>query len=181
MLDSVERWLSLFMNMPLVYWTGVSMDTFTQLTHSLVVLFRLTTLDEPGWNRDEVRKRADVFDILDRACDQIDRIPGELGLIDASGQRSGLFFKTNYLFRAIKLLFLREAKAKGIDVEQCVSTAGQGIEAGSVPQLPEYASTTIDDFIMDLSNEPWLADLLDVNLDWNYGAANLPWSQYSEY
>ncbi|KAJ4404701.1 hypothetical protein N0V82_010444 [Gnomoniopsis sp. IMI 355080] len=180
-LDSVERWLSLFLDMPLVYWTGVSMDTFTQLTHNLVVLFRLTILDEPGWDRDEVRKHADVFDILDRACDHVDRVPGELGLLDATGQRNGLFFKTNYLFRAIKQLFLREAKAKGIEVEQIVSIAGQGVEAGSDPQVPAYASTTTDDFIMDLSNEPWLADLLDMNLDWNYGADNLPWSQYSEY
>lgn len=180
-LYSVEHWLTLFLDMPLIYWTGISMDTFTQFTHSLVVLFRLTTLDEPGWDRAEVRKRADVFAMLDRACDLVDRIPGELGLVDAGGQRSGLFFKTNYLFRAIKQLFLREAMAKGIKVEQVISAAGQGMGAGADPQVPAYESTTTDELIVDLSKEPWLADILDMNLDWNYVAENLPWSQYSEY
>ncbi|KAJ4387719.1 hypothetical protein N0V93_008318 [Gnomoniopsis smithogilvyi] len=181
-LDSVERWLSLFLDMPLLHWTGVSMDIFTQFTHNLVVLFRLTTLDEPGWDIDQVRKRADVFSILDRACDLVDRIPGELGLMDADGQRSGLFFKTNYLFRAIKQLFLRQARAKGTQVEKAVTNFGQGVEVESSPQMPAYESTTTtEDLIMDLSNEPWLADLLEMNLDWNYGAESLPWSRYSEY
>lgn len=145
------------------------MDTFAQFTHSLVVLLRLTTLEEPGWDRDEVRRRVDVFAILDRACERVDRIPGELGLVDsADGQRSGLFFKTNYLFRAIKQLFLRHAKA------------GEDMESGFEAQASQ-ASTTENEFIMDLSNEPWLADLLDMDLAWNWEEENLPWSQYSEY
>lgn len=157
------------------------MDTFAQFTHSLVVLLRLTTLEEPGWDRDEVRRRVDVFAILDRACGRVDRIPGELGLLDsADGTRNGLFFKTNYLFRAIKQLFLRHAKEKVTEVEQTVSTAGKGVESGFEAQAFQ-ASTTEDGLIMDLSNEPWLADLLDMDLAWNWEAENLPWSQYSEY
>lgn len=179
-LDSVERWLALFLDMPLLYWTGVSVDTFAQFTHSLVVLLRLTTLEEPGWDREEVRGRVDVFDVLDRACEMVDRIPGELGLVDAEGPRSGLFFKTNYLFRAIKQLFLRHAKEKAPEVEQSVSMAGKGVKSGLEASVIQ-ASTTEDEFIMDLSNEPWLADLLDMDLTWNWETENLPWSQYSEY
>lgn len=153
------------------------MDTFAQFTHSVVVLFRLTTLEEPDWDRDEVRIRADVYSILDRACDTIDRIPGELGMVDSSGRRSGLFFKTNYLLRAIKQLFLRKSKAIGM---KSSTTTVQGLEVES--QAPAHAaSRAADDFVMDLSNEPWLADLLDMDLTWNFGSENLPWSQYSEY
>lgn len=183
-LESVERWLNLFLEMPSIYWAGVSVDTFAQFTHSLVVLLRLTTLEEPGWDRDDVRRRVDVFAILDRACERVDQIPGELGLVDsADGQRSGLFFKTNYLFRAIKQLFLRHAKEHAIESEQSVSIAGnKGVEPEVEVQAQELkSSTTEDGLIMDLSNEPWLADLLDMDLAWNWEEENLPWSQYSEY
>lgn len=167
--------------MPSIYWAGVSVDTFAQFTHSLVVLLRLTTLEEPGWDRDEVRTRVDVFATLDRACERVDRIPGELDLVDsADGTRSGLFFKTNYLFRAIKQLFLRHAKDNAAEVEQSVSMAGKGMESVFEAQASQ-ASTSEDELIMDLSNEPWLADLLDMDLAWNWEEENLPWSQYSEY
>lgn len=167
--------------MPLLYWAGVSVDTFAQFTHSLVVLLRLTTLEEPAWDRGEVRRCVDVFAVLDRACEMVDRIPGELGLVDSEGPRSGLFFKTNYLFRAIKQLFLRHAKERSAEVEQSVFVpAGKDVEGGV--EAPVFqASTTEDEIIMDLSNEPWLADLLDMDLTWKWESENLPWSQYSEY
>ncbi|RYP67412.1 hypothetical protein DL771_007243 [Monosporascus sp. 5C6A] len=107
-LDSAERWLAVFSGMPLCDWAGVSVDVFSQFTQCLVVLFRLATLDEPGWDLEEVRRRADVFETLDRFCEIIDRIPAALDITDAEGPRRGLFFKTTHLLCAIKALFLAE-------------------------------------------------------------------------
>lgn len=166
------------MDMPLIYWTGVSMDTFSQLTHSLVVLFRLTTHNEPGWDQDEVRRRADVLSILDQACDTIDQIPPTLGIVDADGPRSGLFFKTTYLFRAIKTLFMREMKPKASEGQMSfsvpVSTVDASMDAAGEPAL-------VDDFIMNLSNEPWLADLLAMGPSWNAGPETFLYPPYAEY
>jgi hypothetical protein len=74
------------------------------------VLFKLTTLHEPVWDVAEVKTRADIFKLLDLACDTVDRVVVEMGMVDASGQRHGLFFKANYLFRTIKALFLAETE-----------------------------------------------------------------------
>ncbi|KAF3071318.1 hypothetical protein GL218_00651 [Daldinia childiae] len=89
-------------------WHGFTADLFTQFTQYLVVLFRLQTLDEPGWDQDEVRRRADVFGIIDQACIDVDRVPVSLGMVDAEGPRSGFFFKMSRLLREVRALFLAE-------------------------------------------------------------------------
>lgn len=205
-LVSVERWLGLFLDMPPLYWTGVSMDTFSQLTHTLVVLFRLTAhVDEPGWDRADVRRRADVLAVLDRVCDVVERIPTALGIVDADGPRSGLFFKTTYLFRAIRVLFAREM---GLPVGGGGSSGGRGgisssdgaaglgpfstvpgtaagavgagsTQDGSVEGMGEPA--LVDDFIMNLSNEPWLSDLLAMGPSFNGGPEAFLYPPYTEY
>lgn len=158
------------------------MDTFSQLTHSLVVLFRLTTHDEDGWDQDEVRRRANVLTILDQACDVVESIPPALGIVDAEGPRSGLFFKTTYLFRAIKTLFMREMGSKAVaeGLSLVVPDITTGVDASSMEALKEPALA--DDFVMTLSNEPWLADLLTMEPTWNsVPEGNFLYPPYAEY
>ncbi|KAI1803832.1 hypothetical protein F4811DRAFT_553484 [Daldinia bambusicola] len=103
-----ERWFSTLVTLPLPDWHGLTADLFTQFTQYLIVLFRLVTLDEPGWDQDEVRRRADVFAIIDRCCVEVERVPPALGMVDAEGPRSGFFFKMPLLLRDVKVLFIAE-------------------------------------------------------------------------
>ncbi|KAI1099756.1 hypothetical protein F4804DRAFT_73532 [Jackrogersella minutella] len=107
-LSSIERWLSVYAGMPQCEWIGFTADVFTQFMQFLVVLFKLSILDEPGWDLQEVRRRADVFESLDRACENVDRVPALVGMVDADGPRRGLFFKMTCLLRDVKALFLAE-------------------------------------------------------------------------
>ncbi|KAI2783131.1 hypothetical protein F4815DRAFT_459998 [Daldinia loculata] len=107
-LSIAERWISILNALPYCEWHGITADLFTQFTQYLVVLFRLQTLDEPGWDQDEVRRRADVFGIIDQACIDVDHVPVSLGMVDAEGPRSGFFFKMSRLLREVRALFLAE-------------------------------------------------------------------------
>lgn len=161
--------------MPLIDWVGISVDVFAQFTHCLVALFKLTTLDEPGWNLEDVRKRVDVFEILDRACETIDYVPVVLGMVDAEGPRSGLFFKTTYLLRAIKALFLAEMPPDKVpDSLRLSNGAADGVAdfMGGPP--------ITDDFLASLAGEPWLSDIFDfpnlgTELAGSTSSAPLPW------
>jgi hypothetical protein len=165
LLNSAERWTSLFLEMPLKQWVGINVDLFSQFTHNLVVLCRLQTADEPGWDRDEVRRRADVVEILNGAKKMMDSVPIELGMVDADGPRSGLFFKTAYLLEAIKNLFLREigiALPPGA-VQPNDSDSHIGTDTDAVGGLFP------DDPVFDLSIEPWLSDILTSGSGWDFG------------
>ena len=147
----VERWLDLFFDMPTIDWPGITVDTFSQFTHCLVALFKLNTLNEEGWDLQEIKRRANVFTVLDRVCERIDQIPGLLGVVDAEGPRSGLFFKTTVLLRAIKTLFMGEAAPEAqVDAVQMRDDAMTGM-------MGDIAS--MDDLYLNLAEEPWIADM----------------------
>ncbi len=155
-LTSIERWRALFSELPLADWTGITVDSFNQFMHCVVVLFKLTTLDEPGWDLEEVRRRADVFEVLDRTCEKIERVPAMLGMVDADGPRNGLFFKTGYLLRAIKALFLEEMTPEKASSAAQTPYPGQG--GGGTDGYVGDDSIPVD-FLMGLADEPWLMDI----------------------
>lgn len=155
-LNTIESWLATFFEMPECVWIGISVDIFAQFMHCLVVLFKLTTLETLGWDLEEVRRRADVFEILDRAAETVDRVPARLGIMDARGPRRGLLFKTSYLFRAIKALFMAEMGPRKQQQQQQQSLLAA--QDGSVGSGGDgYVS---DEFLMSLWDEPWFSDIL---------------------
>lgn len=158
-LTCIERWQAVSIEMAPGDWIGISVDGFTQFTHCLVVLFKLTMLEEPGWDVDEVRKRADVFGILDHTCEVVHRVPAAVGMVDADGPRNGLFFKVTYFLRAIKALFLSELPPT-IQVD---SSRGNS----SDPADPMADVAISDDFILNLADEPWFSDIMGST--WDFG------------
>ncbi|KAI1734295.1 hypothetical protein F4680DRAFT_438896 [Xylaria scruposa] len=154
-LTTIESWLTIFFEMPLFNWIGISVDVFAHFTHCLVILFKLTTLERPGWDLEEVMRRANVFEILDRAAETVDRVPTTLGIMDAEGPRRGLLFKTSYLFRAIKALFLAEMGPQKQQQQQpSLSTAQDGsVDFGDEQYVP-------DEFLTSLWEEPWFSDIM---------------------
>jgi hypothetical protein len=145
---------------------GITVDHFAQFLFALVVLFRLTTITESGWDNDQVRHRLDVLDVLDRCCSIIDQIPSALGIIDAEGPRSGLLFKTTYLLRAIKTLFqtelvqVKQANEKRAQSSGSGSGSGVGGDGTDNGLGIDTNMLMIDNFLMNLGDEPWMSDVL---------------------
>jgi hypothetical protein len=50
-----------------------------------MILFRLSTLNELGWDTEEVRKRADVLDIMDGLAKGPERLTESVDLVDSMG------------------------------------------------------------------------------------------------
>ncbi|ETS73708.1 hypothetical protein PFICI_14654 [Pestalotiopsis fici W106-1] len=183
LLTCAERWLAVWFEMPLVDWLGVTVDTFAQFTHCLIILFKLTTLSEPGWDIEEVRRRADVLEALDRSCATVERVPTAVGMVDAEPEspHRGLFFKTTYLLRSIKALILAEMTPDGVP-----SAALQSPESGVViddyneggGSLMHYGTEYMfmrDELVLSLSDEPWLSDMWSSSWDRiSEGAFNQP-------
>ncbi|KAI0121427.1 hypothetical protein F4776DRAFT_630812 [Hypoxylon sp. NC0597] len=152
-LNIVERWLAAYSEMPLSDWVGISVDIFTQFMQYFVVLFKLSILDEPGWDLQEVRRRANIFEILDRACDNIDRVPVITGMVDAEGPRSGLFFKMNCVLRDVKALFLAEMPPD-IQLGAAFPTPNSGPDANDTNGNAELMDFTFsDEFLLSMLQE----------------------------
>jgi hypothetical protein len=160
-LVTVERWLAIFDEMTFTDWLGINVESFSQFTHCLVILFKLSTFEEPGWDLGDIKRRADVFVILDRAYEIIINVPAAVGIVDADGPRKGLFFKSAFLFRAIKALFLAEMPPKLQTGD--LQTPESNALSESLAQFGP--GPTPDEVSFNLSTEPWLSDIFDYAWD----------------
>ncbi|KAK9417646.1 hypothetical protein SUNI508_01403 [Seiridium unicorne] len=159
-LTVIESWLDVFTHMPLVDAIGIHVDNFTQFLHCIVVLFKLSVLEEPGWDLEEVRRRLDVFNVLDTTYQLVENITIVTGMVDAEGPRNGLFFKAKHLWRAIKALLVAEYSESMVtsNLHGCQKEGGAN-EAATVAE-----DISMDNFLFNLADEPWLSDIY--NYDW---------------
>lgn len=208
-LTTAEKWLAVMREIPASSWQGVDAGYSTQLSHNVVVLFKLTMLgamsssssssSSLGWlSPNEVRARVDIFEVMDYAAEMSDTVATVAELVDNDeGPRSGLWFKAKYLMRAIKALFMAEMRRQ---IPEAIERVGFGAflspptTAGTTTTASEFhglsSSTEVysdmsvldafaadaefpvaEDFILGLSQEPWLADIIGSSWDFDPGAS----------
>lgn len=177
----IENWLAVFRGIPIDGWVGISVDSFSQFTHCLSVLFRLTTLEDPDWDNEDVRRRADILSLLDYYAVTLDQVHKATGMVNAPGPRSGMFFKTSYLMKALKKLFLKELDPNYEEKEQ--EAGKQPIDElmkqgdlHTAPDINMEEPSFTQEFLSGLAEEPWISDVfgttwdfamdLDIPVDW---------------
>ncbi|QDS72293.1 hypothetical protein FKW77_006920 [Venturia effusa] len=163
LLGAIERWFDVFHAVPNSQWIGTPFGSFTQYGHCAILLFKLTTLDEPGWEKEEVVKRANLLDILDRLASRLDTIPQEMQLVDTpEGSDSGLFFKAAKLIRGMRASFAAELNNTVAPHPQPQQTISQ------IPTNPSTAELLSnvpdpDDVLMLLADDPFMAEMFCIH------------------
>jgi hypothetical protein len=83
-LRAVRSWYEIWFSIPLIDIPGLPFSIYTQLSQTQVALHRLTTSDEPAWDKELLRNTADLLVILDRSAvrfEEVERVypqePGE--------------------------------------------------------------------------------------------------------
>ncbi|KAJ9130362.1 Zn2/Cys6 DNA-binding protein [Pleurostoma richardsiae] len=165
LLSGAERWLEIFFSMPLADWVGINTSNFGQFTHCLTILFKLSNLDEPGWDTEMVRGRADLLEVIDRYCESMERVPAVTGMVDASGPRSGLMFKTAPIMRLVKDLFAAEMRPKA--TTGAVDGPSGSADAGEADEFTADSMGLPDDVLAVLAEEPWFTDIFVPSWDFD--------------
>ncbi|KAF3075519.1 hypothetical protein CFAM422_002544 [Trichoderma lentiforme] len=158
-LTVIEHLLAVFDDLPILDWVGISVDYVTQLTHCFVVLFKLNTLKEPGWDLFETRKRADVIQILDQYSAKAERALEIIGIVGNEGPNWGLFNKGPHFFKTIRMLMW---------TEMATNMTYLNVEGDNPEELPGLTADNIvpDDLVMSLAQESWLSNLIED--PWDY-------------
>ncbi|PWY70281.1 hypothetical protein BO70DRAFT_299324 [Aspergillus heteromorphus CBS 117.55] len=72
-LNAVKAWLATFLALPPSEYTNFPFSIFVHLARNLAALYRLSTLDDPAWDKAYVRREVDIMWAMDRLI-------GNLGL-----------------------------------------------------------------------------------------------------
>lgn len=153
-LSVIERWIQVFFDVPLVDWVGITYAVLAQFSHCAILLFKLTSLDEPYWDQAAVMNRANLFDILDRLALRLESVPPLLGLVDSDEPvDSGIFIKSSRLIRGLKTTFLTGLAQ---------NSSQKDIHPSFDFETPDYTveSFTQSDIEMAFGDDPWWNELL---------------------
>ncbi|KAL4812950.1 hypothetical protein BDW67DRAFT_178308 [Aspergillus spinulosporus] len=79
-LAAARSWFELFLSIPPVEYIGFPFSIFAQMVHNLVVLYQLTTFEDPSWDVATVRKTVDVLSILEAVIRNMGEVAAAAGL-----------------------------------------------------------------------------------------------------
>ena len=73
-LKAVRGWYDVFFSIPLDEAPGMPFSVYTHMSQIQVALYRLTTSEDPAWDKDLVRNTADILSLLDQTIDRFQAI-----------------------------------------------------------------------------------------------------------
>ena len=150
--DLIEAVFVKFNNVALADYIGIPFAIFTHLRLCLGMLLHLSTMDRPGWDKMEVRRRMDVLAFADQMADDFSRASVLYSGCDGRPARGGE--SGDPLTRiAEHLHVMRNAFAAKIQ-----QSDGEGMTFAPTPNSAEDVS---------LTELPDMTDFLD--LDWLLG------------
>ena len=150
-LQLTKIWFDEFLSLPPSECSMVAFPTYSQLAYFTVVLYRLSTLDDPHWDKAAVRHTYDALQLLDALTAKMAQVAAASGII--SDRPDGdTFTKTSKAIEPIKAAW------------EPVLTQTQGREkSAGVPFEPNV----LDNFSFDVADglNGWLTDMFTPGWD----------------
>ncbi len=143
--ESTKSWFEVFFSIPPSEYIWFPFSIFSQFVHCLFTLYRLSTLNDPAWDKDGVGETANLLLTLDQLINNLEQAAG---LDNHDSTEGDVLSRTAKKFRSIRPEW--EAKL--------------GSDNLMVPTLPtpQSASETLlpEDFPVDFADTDWMMDFL---------------------
>ncbi|KAH8196146.1 hypothetical protein TruAng_009681 [Truncatella angustata] len=151
--ESAKTFLETFISIDATGYLGLPFWLLIEYAHSSQVLYRLSLLDDPGWDRSMVRQTADIIYYLEQTAVKMDQAH-EMGNFGVNGSDGSLFTKAAFALRMTIPSWTANLEAIG------AVTAAQ-TEAQTISSTIGVQSTNVqtDPMLMDFADDTWLTDM----------------------
>lgn len=132
-LNTVKLAFETFFKIPLVEYYGISFPFFTQLARYLIVLSKLSTLNDPRWDNKLARSTVDVLQVIDQLINNIQHAKAA----DGDQCMGGPLDKSTWIFTSVRAWCaakLAEGDVEGVHGVQGGNTGFQ-LDGNSGTQL----------------------------------------------
>lgn len=175
-LATIKSWFEIFRStdrFPLSHYPHISLAIFLQMSHCMVVLFRLSTFDSPlvPWDRHRVKQELDFGEVTKLISDRFGSVPEAIGLkTDEPEEKPSDFWLLTKKRSDVINSWWEMTFASIASTEHAQSTPGTvGAESsedtdigGTYGKIGELESTVID---MEFLDDVWTRDLLSGESD----------------
>ena len=155
-LQAAKNWFELFLQFSPAMYMGFPMTVYSSLALCVAALWRLSTLEHPGWDLVTVRETCNLSSLLAQACSNLSLIKITMGLDPETEEDISMFAAANRRTSAIK---------QWCDARFACQSARPAAEATA------EQSGNLSDTLLDFADDAWLRDIL--NAEDRFGWENM--------
>ncbi|KAM5345319.1 hypothetical protein ACJ41O_011181 [Fusarium nematophilum] len=159
-LKAVRAWYDIFFSIPLEELPGAPFALYTQLSQVQVALYRLTTSEDPAWDKDLVRNTADLLSYLDQVIELFGQLDS-IYRLKADFDEDTLFVKGAKIMRNIRASW-EPALSRHLGSTPSSSTPGGVVGQPRSRQTPNPAQAVMnlpDPNMLDFADITWMSDV----------------------
>ncbi|KAJ3519886.1 hypothetical protein NM208_g13944 [Fusarium decemcellulare] len=156
-LKAVRAWYDVFFAIPLEELPGAPFSLYVQMSQIQVALYRLTTSEDPAWDKDLVRNTADLLVLLDRIIDLFNQLDA-IYHVRADLDDDTLFAKGAKIMRNIRTSW-EPALSRHLGSTPSSSTPGVVNQQRSIPNSVQAAMNIPDANMLDFGDITWMSDV----------------------
>ncbi|KAK3361646.1 hypothetical protein B0T24DRAFT_642079 [Lasiosphaeria ovina] len=140
---------------------GFGFCIYTQVSHFISSVYRLSMIDDPDWDRDMVRSTIDIIDVMDHVAAQFERVAADAGILNDRPDGGNLW---TYTARATETI---RASWEPIFRPKTSSDVDPSDAPGGPENFDTAASTGLEGFSGDFVEcfNGWMTDMWEMS--WN--------------
>lgn len=151
-LYSIKAWVDIFFTIPIASYSDITFCLFSQFIHCIVSLYRLSTLDDPSWERNLVKQTLDIIKVTERFGVNVEQAR-HLRQLAVDNYTDDLFIQSAIMMRRLKEAWSSEIAAIG------AASNGQMVAGDGEVQI---SSGLMD---LDMLDSEWITDMF---LAWDH-------------
>jgi hypothetical protein len=164
-LKCVRTWFDIFLSIPLQDIPGSPFSVYVELSQIQVALYRLTTSEDPAWDKDIVRNTADLLALLDQTIELFEQLDSVYVFRGGEGEET-LFVKASKIMKNIRTSW-EPALSRHLGGIPTPNSQGQGQTVPANPQIeppmppiPMVPGFNLPDpNMMDFGDMTWMSDV----------------------
>ena len=133
-LNATKAWFDVFFSIPIAEYVGFPLTIWSQFTHSLLAIYQLMSLEDPGWDKRLVRNTVDLLQMVEQLGFNAGQVAAMSGL-DTSGMEDHFF---TGIAKKLKLLAEGWAARLGLDSTGAAADRNKQAIDESAVEFPSF-------------------------------------------
>ncbi|KAH6617733.1 hypothetical protein B0J18DRAFT_371625 [Chaetomium sp. MPI-SDFR-AT-0129] len=164
-LNAIHDWVDRHFSIPSYVYVGMTFTYWWNMAHCMLMLYKLSVLDEPAWNRRAVRQRLDLLAVCDRLGAGFDDISGPRNELTGPTLEEDSFAKFAKMVRAMKANWAPDLAV----VDGHPAAAASAAAAAAAANNQAFLDTSMEGlnvpFYQTDDSDAFIAGLFDMNWD----------------
>lgn len=164
-LRAIRAWYDVFFAIPLEAFAGYPFPFFTPFSNVQVALYRLTTTEDPAWDKEVLRDTANLLQLLDQTIERFNKMETVYPLKSSQGEDI-IFIKVAKMMKNVRAQWepVLSRYLGGVPT----SNSQNGLVMGRREETPRTTQTPIplpDPSMIDFGDMAWMTDVFG---PWEY-------------